>query len=313
MNIALTGATGFAGRLILAELQKAGHSIKALARNPDYPFHSGVEIFKGSLADGASLSALVSNAEVIVHVAGAITARNRAGYFETNLEGTKRLYTAAKNANSSRFVYISSITAREPMLSDYAASKAAAEHFLLAQKDGPEVVILRPCAIYGPGDKATLPLVKALQSRLAIVPGRAAAQFSLIHVQDFARVVAAAAVSNATGTFEVDDLSGGHTWEDLAKANRAMNGNPQNLLYAPRLMATSFAACAELFSAVVRKPSITNRGKMAELYHHDWVARGENWSRANPIGLAQGFAETLQWYKQEGWLPNKTQIAREQA
>jgi nucleoside-diphosphate-sugar epimerase len=312
MKIALTGATGFAGKLILAELEAVGHSISVLMRNPTTVSQQNIKTIKGDLADDTALVRLAAGADVVIHVAGAITASNRAGYFEVNLEGTKRLYAAAEKANCRRFVYISSITAREPMLSDYAASKAAAEHFLLGQFHGPEIVILRPCAIYGAGDKATLPLLKALQSNLAIVPGRATARFSLIHVQDFARVVSAAAISDATGVFEVDDLSGGHTWQDLADANRNVTGNPQKVIYAPKALAASFAACAEVLGLVTGKPTMTNRGKVAELYHQDWVARGANWPRTNALGLSEGYFETLQWYIKEGLLPNKPQIDRKQ-
>jgi len=310
MRIALTGATGFAGKLILSELKIAKHEIKTLARQPERLDQTQAEIIKGDLSDAAALALLVANAEVVVHVAGAISAHNRAGYFATNLNGTKKLYEAARQAKAERFVFVSSISAREPKLSHYAASKAAAEHFLLGQTSGPKVLILRPSAIYGPGDKATLPLLKALQSHFAILPGRASARFSLIHVEDFARVVADAAFSDASGIFEVDDLGGGHTWADLAKINRDITGQPQKQIHAPKPLAHTVAAFAELFGAVWGKPSMTNRGKVAELYHSDWVVRGANWPRDNPIGLAEGYADTLRWYIQEGWLPAKSQIVR---
>ncbi len=310
MRIALTGATGFAGRIILQELLLENHAITALARKPEQLSNNGITVVQGDLADLAALAQLVEKADCVVHVAGAIAAHNRADYFKVNLDGTKLLYAAAKNAGAKRFVYISSITAREPLLSHYAASKAAAEHFLMGQNDGPDVLILRPSAIYGPGDKATLPLLKALQSNFAILPGRATAKFSLIHVQDFARVVAAAAPSKAVGILEVDDMGGGHMWADLIKVNREMTGFPQKTVYAPKAMAKTVAACAELYGMIARQPSMTNRGKVTELYHSDWVAKGANWPRDNPIGLRQGYEDTWKWYVQAGWLQNKTQERR---
>ncbi len=310
MQIALTGATGFAGKLILQELLREKHTVKALARNPNALKNSNAEIVPGDLADTTALAKLVEGAQCVVHVAGAIIAHNRAGYFKANLDGTKLLYAASKNAGVARFIYISSITAREPLLSDYAASKAAAELFLGGQKNRPGVLILRPSAIYGPGDKATLPLLKGLQSRYAILPGRASSKFSLIHVQDFARVVASSISSPVAGMLEVDDLSGGHTWADLANINRDLTGMPQSTFFVPKAAAHAVASCAELFGLIARKPSITNRGKVTELYHGDWVARGANWPRDNPIGLKQGYEDTLKWYIEHGWLQNKFQIAR---
>jgi nucleoside-diphosphate-sugar epimerase len=313
MRIALTGATGFVGKSIVPELLGANHKIKALARRPETLTIPELEIVQGDLADDAALARLVENTDVVIHVAGAISARNRAAYFEANLASTKRLYEVAHSAKCKRFIYVSSITAREPKLSHYAASKAAAEQFLLGQFGGPKILILRPSAIYGPGDKSTLPLLKAMQSHLAIVPGNATSRFSLIHARDFAQVVASSAISDATGIFEVDDMAGGHTWQNLADANREINGMPQKLIYAPKLVAMTVASCAELVGMVTTKPSITNRGKVTELYHQDWVVRGPNWPRENPIRLAEGLAETLRWYVQAGWLPNKFETVRKRA
>jgi nucleoside-diphosphate-sugar epimerase len=313
MKIALTGATGFVGNFIVPELLAVKHKIKALARQPAALCNQGLEVIKGDLADETALAKLVENVDVVIHVAGAISERNRAGYFAANLAGTKRLYDASQKANCRRFIYVSSITAREPGLSHYAASKAAAEQFLLGQKGGPQVIIMRPSAIYGPGDRSTLPLLKTLQSHFAIVPGNAASRFSLIHARDFAQVVVSAAASNATGVLEVDDMAGGHTWQDLANANRAITGMPQKLIYAPKLLALTVATYAELVGSITTKPSITNRGKVTELYHQDWVARGQNWPRDNPIRLAEGLAETLRWYVEAGWLPNKFETVRKQA
>ena len=310
MHIALTGATGFAGKLILQELLREKHTVKALARNPEALKNKNIEIVPGDLADATALAKLVNNAQCVVHVAGAIMAQNRSGYFKANLDGTKLLYAAAKSAGAARFIYISSITARESLLSDYAASKAAAELFLVGQKHGPEVLILRPSAIYGPGDKATLPLLKGLQSRYAILPGRASARFSLIHVQDFARVVASSITSPVCGILEVDDLSGGHTWAELVNIHRDLTGMPQTTLFAPKAAAHIVAGCVELFGLIARKPTMANRGKVTELYHQDWVARGANWPRDNPIVLKQGYEDTLKWYIEHGWLQNKFQIAR---
>ena len=310
MRVALTGATGFSGPLILESLLEQGHEVAALARKPEALAGRKVQIVKGDLADEAALAALVKDADAVLHVAGAISARNRFGFFAANLEGTRRLYAAARGAGLKRFVFVSSMAAREPALSSYGASKAAAEHFLIGQYGGPEVLVLRPPAIYGPGDKATLPLMKALQAKTAFVPGRKDARFALMHVRDFARVAAEAVASPRTGLVELDDRNGSYDWTMLAAESRRLTGLPQRVVYIPKPVAYAAAAAMEGYSRVTNKPSLTNPGKVNELYHRDWTAGGEIWPRERAIGLSEGLAETLTWYRQHGWLPPLSQETR---
>jgi nucleoside-diphosphate-sugar epimerase len=157
-RIALTGATGFAGGPILAGLLAAGHTVKALVRRPrEKQFSTIVNVITGGLDEAAVLKEFVINTDVVVHVAGAITATSEAEYFKINFAGTKLLFEAAVAAGVKRFIYVSSLAARLPSISAYAASKRAAEDYLQSVSTKMEVVVLRPSAIYGPGDKATLP------------------------------------------------------------------------------------------------------------------------------------------------------------
>ncbi len=310
-RVALTGASGFAGGPILSELLRAGHQVKTLVRRPKQgQFDSSVTVVKGDLDDLSALNALVSDVDVIVHVAGAISALDENYYFKVNFGGTRNVLNAAVATGVKRFVYVSSITARNPELSAYAASKRAAEDFLTTRKNEMEILALRPSAIYGPGDKATLPLLAALQKTVAAVPGQKTAQFSLVHVADFARVVCSASLGNQTGLLEIDDMSGGHDWYELAALNRAISGKPNRLFFLPRSVVTGIAMASEISSKFTGQLGMVNRGKVNELYHGDWVARGAGWPRDDAIGLAQGLAETVTWYRAEGWLPPLRQAVR---
>jgi nucleoside-diphosphate-sugar epimerase len=303
-RIALTGATGFAGGPILKALLAAGHGVNILARRPrEGQFPAGVKVVTGDLDNLAALKDFVHGADVVVHVAGAISALTEADYFKVNFAGARNVFEAAMAAGVKRFVYVSSVAARMSAISPYAASKRAAEDYLLSAKTDVSVVILRPSAIYGPGDKATLPLLAALQKRVALLPGRASARFSLVHVADFAAVVADAAVSKSKGLFEIDDMSGGHGWAELATINLKLYGVPQHVTYLPKAAVSLVAFGAELGSYFTGQPGMVNRAKVRELYHEDWVVRGANWPREKPIGLAEGLRETLEWYRREGWLP----------
>jgi len=313
MHIALTGATGFSGPLILQALLERGHEVAALARRPEALAGQKVQVVAGDLADEAALAVLVRGSDAVLHVAGATSASNRLGYFLANLEGTRKLYAAARMGGVKRFVFVSSLTAREPSLSSYGASKAAAEHFLLGQAGGMETLVLRPPAIYGPGDRATLPLVKAMQAKTAFIPGHKHSRFALLHVKDFARIAAESVSASRTGLIELDDRNGSYDWNMLAAEHRRITGLPERVIFIPKPVAFAAAAAVEGFLRLGNKPSMTNTGKVNELYHRDWSAQTDSWPRENAIGLAQGLEETLTWYRQHGWLPPLPQQTRSQA
>jgi nucleoside-diphosphate-sugar epimerase len=304
MKIALTGATGFLGGPVMRSLLLADHELSVLARNPaGLQLPRSVEVVQGDIADKQALTELVSNADGVVHMAGAIAAHSEADYFKVNFVGTRNVFEAAMAAGVKRFIYVSSLAARMPNISPYAASKRAAEDFLTSVKSDLEIVILRPCAVYGPRDKATLPLLAALQKRVSFLPGLAKGRFSLLHVDDFAQVVVSSVASSDTGLFEVDDMDGGHSWAELASINFKNSSLPQHIAYLPKPMVWLIALFAELGPLVTGRPGLLNREKVRELYHNDWVVHGKNWPRSNAIGLEVGLHETLNWYRSEGLLP----------
>ena len=308
LRVALTGATGFAGAFILPQMLAAGFDVVALARKPEMLVGRCKNVVAGDVGDEAALIELVKGADVVVHVAGAVAAKNRADYFDINVEGTKRLFRAARAAHVKRFIYVSSLTAREPSLSDYGASKAAAEQFLLPFDDEDcDILVLRPPAIYGPGDKATFPLVKMLQAPIAFLPGRKESKFSLLHVSDFAKVVCDSVEATAHAIFELDDQTLGYSWADLVAANAEITGRPNRVVHLPHGLANVVAGVAEILARITGRPSVTNRQKMSEIYHNDWVAHGWLWPIAKPIKLKAGLEQTLDWYGEQGWLKPRQQ------
>ncbi len=304
-TIAMTGATGFAGRHTVAELLKRGHRVVALVREPARAkLPADVKIIAGDLSATAALEELMAGADSVVHLAGAISGLGRDDFFRVNATGTEAVARAASASGITRFVHISSLAAREPQLSHYGASKRAGEDIVQRHVAAGKLLIIRPPAVYGPGDKATLPLLKALTGSTAIIPGHRASRFSLVHVEDLARLIANAAESGTSGTVEVSDgKAGGYCWGDLADIASRSEGHPVRVVFVPRALPGAVAPFVEAVARLTGKPGMVSRGKVAELYHHDWVARGEGLPLAKPIGFERGFAETLQWYRKAGWLP----------
>jgi nucleoside-diphosphate-sugar epimerase len=298
--IALTGATGFVGRTVVAEAKKkSGLSLRALVRKSS---SAQTDSIQGSLEDPGSLTKLVEGCDTVLHIAGAINSPDRAGFFRANVEGTLNLLKASQASSVKRFVFISSLVAREPSLSDYAASKAEAERILKQSAHGLQVLILRPPAVYGEGDMATLPLIKSLLGRVAVVPGSGASRFSLIHVCDLARICIEAALGSEIGTLELDDGHRGYGWDDLAEITRRHFGRPQKLVYLPRSLALAVASFGNLGQRAFGVPAMLTKAKVNELYHADWCATEPGWPSPADLTLEQGLLQTIAWYREHGHL-----------
>lgn len=310
--VAITGATGFAGSHVVAELERCGHRLRALVRRPESAvLPAAVEKVKGDLSDAGALRQLVTGADAVVHLAGALAALHREDYFRVNEEGTQGLIQAALAAGTGRFIHMSSLAAREPQLSPYGASKRAGEEAVAKHAAALNAVVIRPPAVYGPGDRGTLPLIRELTRPIATIPGRPDARFSLIHGRDLARIVADSIDREEQGIHEVSDgKSGGYGWAELIDAAAAWRGAPVRALFLPRAVPAVVAFGAEAMAMLSGKPGLVNRGKIAELYHPDWVCREGTLAISDPTGFAQGFAETVAWYRQAGWLPHGSRADR---
>jgi nucleoside-diphosphate-sugar epimerase len=223
--------------------------------------------------------------------------------------GTERLARAARRQSVARFVHVSSLAAREPGLSAYAASKAESEEVLRREAQEMAWAAVRPPAVYGPGDEATIPLIRALTWPMAFVPGHKSSRLSLIYASDLAKALVHLAVSDpSTGkVYEVDDgKPRGYTFPDMAAMAAAVTGAKPRVVFVPRSILI-VPAWASLIAGWARgRASIFAPGKLGELYHGDWVVN-PNFSHLpgwQPrIDFSTGFAETLKWYREHGWLP----------
>ena len=310
--IAVTGATGFIGRATLDALHKASLATRVLARNPDALkdiIDSG-DVIQGDLADKAALQRLVRNADVLIHIAGAITARHAGDFHTINAIASQRLAEIAASAGIKRFVYVSSLAAREPSLSDYAASKDAAETLLNALQTSMSLAIVRPPAVYGSGDRATLPLIDQLTRRHGFIPGRPDARVSLLHVADLASALTfLASHQEISGTFELDDgTKGGYSWPQLSSIASQINKRPVKLHFIAKPVVRIASLVSQAKAAITGKPDILTSGKVRELFHHDWAARdnllNEQSTWQPQITFAEGYPSTLAWYRNHCWLPH---------
>jgi nucleoside-diphosphate-sugar epimerase len=312
--IALTGSTGFVGRHVVKALSDSGFALRLLMRqDPGDRSLGSAEIVKGSLGDEAALKVLVGGASAVIHLAGAIAAPDRRSFFAINSEGTEKVAKAAIAAAVPRFIHVSSLAAREPEISDYGASKRAAEDGLMALRpDG--LLIVRPPVVYGPGDRATLPLLGQLTRRTAFIPGGAQARFSLLYAEDLAKFLLARLADKAQGLVEIDDgKPQAYGWRDLLALAAQSEGHEARPVFVPKWLLQSLAWPVALIGAGLGLRVPLTPGKVRELYHPDWVARPSGPRAQDCIEFAEGFRRTIAWYREQGWLPARTSPDRRQS
>ena len=312
---AVTGATGFIGRHLVVALHRAGFRVRLLLRRePDVPEWLGLappEVVAGALEDAAALDRLVAGSDVVVHVAGLIKAARRRDFMAVNRDGAAAMAEAtARVAPGARFVHVSSLAAREPQLSDYAASKRAGEDAVLAQL-GERAAVLRPSVVYGPGDRETLIFFQLAARRYVPLLGAADARAAMIHVADLVRLIVALAKKPAGGggaaRSAADDRLQGYTWEELLGAAARAVGNPSpSFVRAPGPLLSGLALVGDLAKAFGSSSMVSSQ-KLRELRHPDWgVAPAERASAPGwkaEFDLERGFADAVAWYRRAGWLP----------
>ena len=170
--------------------------------------------------DAPSLRRALEGVTGVVHAASVVhkPSTPEAEYTRFNVEGTRVLLEAARDAGVRRFVFISSIKVygetpagvideRTPLAAEahYARTKAAAEAQVLAAHDL-RPIVLRLSPVYGRGDKGNVrTMIRAIAGRRFLVPGDGRARKSIVHVSTVADVVKAATASEATGAFVVAD------------------------------------------------------------------------------------------------------------
>jgi nucleoside-diphosphate-sugar epimerase len=301
----VTGGTGFVGRRLIALAGQRALALSALARSPQAEA-PGVDWVIGALDDHAALDRLCRGADAVIHVAAAVNARDRAAFAAANIAGTAAMVAAADRAGIDRFIHTSSLAAREPALSNYGWSKAEAEAVVRDRATG--WTIVRPPAVYGPGDRET-----ALLFRLAargFVPLPPTGRLSLIHADDLASLLIALALSGAApaAVIEADDgRPNGWSHREFADALGRAVGRRVWALPLPSWTIALGARVDELRGRLSGGLPRLSRDRARYLVHPDWTvtaaARPDAgyWSPA--IETEAGLAATARWYRSQGWLP----------
>jgi nucleoside-diphosphate-sugar epimerase len=192
-----------------------------------------------------------------------------------NVEGVKRLLQALESQdNPPRLLSLSSLAAREPRLSFYSMSKYKGEQVLVNEARRVVWNVLRPPAVYGPGDQEMLPLFRAMARGIAPVPGAVHARFSMLFVADLADAVLAWLQSDPAGSgiYTLDDgREGGYDWRGVAAIVEQVCRHRVRLLRVPAWALDIPAWLNRRASWIFGYAPMLTPEKLRELRHTDWV------------------------------------------
>jgi nucleoside-diphosphate-sugar epimerase len=322
----VTGATGFIGSHLVEALVQRGDQVRCLVRNKrhlGWVKDSPVEFVVGNCLEKDSLRQAVKDVDWVFHLAGATTAVKEETYFEVNALGTENLVHACieNNTRLQKFIYLSSQAAAGPCrsggrkkesdpcepVSPYGKSKLLGEELALSHAHELPLLILRPCCVYGPRDRAFYALFKCLSKSVKPCLSDHDQHVSMCYVQDLVRAILLAAEAK-TESGEIFFLSDDQDYwmEEIGDIfAQAMEINALKLRLSKPLL-FGMACIAEYFSRISGKPSFMNRGKVEEMIQKNWlcdITKARDLLSFDPrISLAQGAELVFAWYKKENWL-----------
>lgn len=294
--VLLTGATGFIGQRLQKTLQSEEIDVVAVvrpsSRHKDSLLPATGQIL-AELEDSVQLAPAVASASAVIYCAGSVRGRSLGDFGAANIDGVRAIVNAMNRAESNvPLLLISSLAASRPHVSDYANSKFLGEQEVIDHADFPWT-IFRPPAVYGPGDKEMLPILKMARKGWIMPPGPRQQRLSLIHVDDVASAVMAWLKSWKNcdqSIYTLDDgHSGGYDWPEIAQTVSPGSYRRVNI---PAWMIFAAGQINLALSRMLGYAPMLTPGKARELTQDHWVCNNTALSEAtgwNPqTSLAQG-------------------------
>ncbi|HEV8265924.1 MAG TPA: NAD(P)-dependent oxidoreductase [Gemmatimonadales bacterium] len=322
MNVFVTGGTGFVGAHLVQALQARGDRVTCLVRRPELAERLGwrdVRLVRGDLDNPEALRQGCAGAELVFHVAGKIVARDALEFMATNRDGTANVLEAAQEHGVQRFLLVSSLAAAGPTVpgqpidetrppapvTDYGRSKLAAEVLVRAMPF--PWTIVRPPVVYGEWDRGTLKIFQLARRRVAPVFGNGSQELSVIHADDLARaLIAAATTAAAAGRLYFAAHPTPTTSRDLLLACARTLGDTPRIVPVPAVVARGVLWAVGSLAHLAGRATFLSADKANEYLAPAWTCRADALTRDTGwragIDLDTGLRRTAAWYREVGWL-----------
>lgn len=322
-KVLITGASGFIGGRLRDALLHEGQDVVAIRRPGSPPSNTGrsVEADYGRVADLERVIAS-ERPDYVLHVAGVTKGTSYEDFRAGNVMPTRNLLAAVRREHPdiARFVMVSSAASYGPSatsapqreenpprpIEHYGASKLEAERVVEEEADGVSWTIVRPCAVYGPGDVDHFALFQSAVLGVNLFYGNRDRLMSWIYVDDCVRgILEAAAHSNSQGKgyFLTNDVQ--LTWDDFQTEIALAVGHRVRTVDLPEQLLWVGAFAGEIATRIDKKPRLMNLQKAKLGAQEAWTCSGEAARRdfgfSAIVTLAEGVRRTHQWYADNGW------------
>ncbi len=328
MRVLVTGASGFIGGNLVRRLLERGDQVACLVRRSSdlgrLP-RAGLELVRGDLSqdDDRQWTQALSRVEVVFHLAGVTRALRPRDYLAGNPQITANLLAAmeARAPAHARLVYLSSQAAAGPCaqppgideddeprpVSAYGRAKLAAERLVLEAGSRRWVCVIRPPAVYGPGDLEFLELFRWIQRGVTALNGLKPLPMSLVHCHDLVEAMLLAADSDqARGRVYFVTDGEAHTFAGIAQAAAEALGRSPLRIKVPLHLVWLLTRLNGLLGRLRGSALYLNPDKWLEIKQAGWLCHGDRARRElgfTPAwNLARGMVHTAEWYRRAGWL-----------
>jgi len=336
-DVVVTGANGFVGSNLVEALIAQGDQVTCLVRKTsqiDRLRSLKVTLAYGDVTDQESLRGPLAGKTVVYHVAGRTRALPVRQFYQVNEQGTGNVARiCAEQPDPPVLVIVSSLAAAGPApdgrprtesdppapVSHYGRSKLAGELAARQWADRVPITIVRPPIVLGRADRDGLAMFRCLaRSGVHLLPGCTPHRFSVIDAADLAELMILAASRGARiarnetlntaakGTYFVA-YQEHPTYAELGRMiAKALGRRRVLLLPVPHAAIWTVAAGLETVSRICRRPFFSNFDKARDITAGSWTcsprAALEQLGFSISTPLAERLCQTVQWYKQHGWL-----------
>jgi nucleoside-diphosphate-sugar epimerase len=328
-KILITGASGFIGNFLIEEGIKRKYEVYAAIRsssNIEHLKNKAINFIEIDFANKEDLNSKIASApkfNYIIHNAGITKSLRKKNFFEINYHYTKNFIEAISFSNHCplKFLYISSLSASGPgeddlsvpisisdisaPITNYGLSKLSSEKYIAGQQDMPYIIV-RPTAVYGPGDKDFFNMVKFINHHMDLMIGSHKQALSFIYVKDLTRSIYDLLESHVSNKKYF--ITDGNIYNKTAMSDLIADIMKKkiNRVYIPVVIAKTIAVITETLSRIKGKASVLNLEKIKEFSASNWncdissLIKDINFKP--DYSLRQGLKETIEWYELQGWI-----------
>ncbi len=322
MRVFVSGATGFIGAQLVNRLLEMGIEVHALYRSESktkWINKRGVTLFKGDILDRETLRSAMAGCKQAYHVAAfaGVWSRDPDSIYRLNVDGTMNVLEVAGENGVRRVVVCSTAgvlgpsdsrsaneetPAPEKFFTPYEASKLKMEKRILEiNRDLPEVVIVNPTRVYGPGylsesNGVTRMILQYLRGKWHFIPGNGRSTGNYVYVEDVVTGHLLAMEKGKPGNRYI--LGGDHlTYDELFHLVQQASGKRYRLWHIPLWIMLTVSFTMLSWARLTGMQPLIVPGLVRKFNHH-WMVSSEKAVKElgyHPLTASEGISQTIRW------------------